>query len=282
MSLKRPIILEIQGGNEVLASGERIHSMHKSLPLMNIRSLDINLEHWDQQEEGVALNLFPVCSLPTLEVLTLTFRATAPGFKPGKIRVPRGSRLAPLKSLRLYNVYFTGADGYDWTKCLNGKVLQHLTLDGYLTTLMALKQLAGKVRNLKSLSVRLRNEEDQVNRPVPYEDMTRFLDDAIPTMCYMLGTFLRGVRSLEEFNGYDLPLAILDELVLYHGDTLRTFRFRDTVFRDSDRGQGSVFLGCHHLLWLSCKLPALRRLGITIVIGVTTVSVSSHMPLTCS
>lgn len=257
-----------------------IAPMLEMCPLLNIRSLDINLEHWDQVHHELQMSLFPICSVPTLEALTLTYRAIAPHFRACSIRVPPKARMARLKTLRLYNVYFKDVDGHDWTRCIRGNSLRHLTLDGYFISLMPLRQLAGKVPNLKSLSVRLRNEEDQINEPVDFETMERFLDDATPAVSYMLACFLRGLRSLEEFSGYDLPLAALSDVVQFQGHAIKTLRFRDTFPRETDRGQGTVFLGCKQLMLMATQLPALTRLGITMVTGGQNVPVSCH-PVTC-
>ncbi|PLB46428.1 hypothetical protein P170DRAFT_427748 [Aspergillus steynii IBT 23096] len=275
--LQRPIILDIQGAHEIFDYNATIRPILRACPLMNIRSLDINMENWDQEYQELKGNLFPICSVPTLEALTLTYRATAPGFRVCNVRVQRGCRLAPLKSLRLYNVCFVGEDGSDWTRCLNGLALRHLTLDGYFVSMVPLKLLAGKVPNLKSLSVRLRNEEDQIHEPVSFDIMENFLIDAAPGMSYMLSSFLRGVRALEEFSGYDLPLKTLEDVMVFQGHALETLRFRDTVARKSNRGHGSVFLGCRELMWMSIRLPALRRLGITMAIGSQTVPMLNYI-----
>ncbi|KAH8422336.1 uncharacterized protein LDX57_000093 [Aspergillus melleus] len=275
--LQRPVIIDIQGAQEIFIYNATIFRMLQVCPLLHIRSLDLNLEHWDQEHQELKRSLFPICSLVTLEALTLTYRAIAPSFKVCTITIPSGARLARLKSLRLYNIYIRGAGGSDWTRCLQGTALRHLTIDGYFITMMPLKQLAGKVPNLKSLSVRLRNEEDQISQPVPFETRATFLDDASPSMCFILGSFLRGVRALEEFNGYDLPVTTLNDLMLFQGTYLRTLRFRDTVIRETDRGSGSVFFGCEQLVWMIHQLPVLKRLGVTMAIGRETVPMLNYI-----
>ncbi|KAI9040379.1 uncharacterized protein KD926_008336 [Aspergillus affinis] len=274
---QRPIIIDIQGAQEIFIYNATIFRMLHAFPLLYIRSLDINLEHWDQENGVLKRSLFPICSLPTLKALTLTYRATAPSFKVCNIIIPPGARLARLKSLRLYNVHMQGVGDSEWTRSLQCSALRHLTIDGYFLTMQALKQLAGKVPNLKSLSVRLRNEEDQISEPLPFETRARFLDDASPSICFTLGCFLRGVRALEEFNGYDLPLSTLNDLLLFQGQYLQTLRFRDTVVRDTDRGAGAVFFGCDQLVWMIHQLPVLKTLGITMAIGRETVPMLNYI-----
>lgn len=186
-------------------------------------------------------------ALPCLDRLDMKYmtgsqrsqRHTAPLFSLGS-----GDSIPSLRTLCLTNFAVDSNQVTEWDRCHH---IRHLGLDGGAESLQLLTLFTGRIPDMTSLALRIRDGTS----PDILDDLHSRLDK-----------FTRSVNALAAFTTYDLSKGILPLVVSRHGPNLRRLRFRQTNFNMRDEEQIRCLFTFEELQNLASGLPQLQRLGI--------------------
>ncbi|CEN60230.1 hypothetical protein ASPCAL02671 [Aspergillus calidoustus] len=164
-------------------------------------------------------------------------------------RLAPDSKLPPsLRILSFTNFTFNEEQAAAWARCARG--VEYLALDGYMQLSTLLEALSGPLSGLKSLTLRVLNDEDH---PIG------------PQFLAILDRFLQSIAKLECFSTYNFPKSVLVSVIRYHGNHLRQLRFRETGYSRIHL-QGPEYKDClfsrDELYQLANELPHVERLGL--------------------
>lgn len=183
--------------------------------------------------------------------------------QPTRFTVSPGDRLPPLKSLRLINCSLGAGQAAAWARSLQCESLEHLAVHGKPYDFALLRDLTGRLTNLKSLEIGFLNDFSLFQVDARIESKHTML-----SLCPTVRSFLAEVPQLHEFTAYNFDIAVLKSVAALHGCHLRSLRYRMPSREKTpvERPDPRTHVPVEQLESLAQQLPMLCRLGIDVEI----------------